>query len=200
MLEFPFKKFSGKKTRGTLCKDRFYQKFVVPSYIFFRKQQQSSITNARKNDQSFRGHLEKIDKGALYLHDLGYFRLKSFKEIEAAGGYFISRHFSQTSAFEENDKPLNLVKTLRKAGLVFSKNVYLGKQDKGNRIKVRLTATLLPKNEYEKRMSKIEQEAKKKGRVTPREIRELAKWSIYITNVPEDMLKDDQIHLVYTIR
>lgn len=67
------------------------------------------VTAATKNDQGFQAHLSCIKKGSLYLQDLGYFVLDSFKKIQSEGGYFISRFLKKTLVFTEDEKELDLL-------------------------------------------------------------------------------------------
>lgn len=155
-----------------------------------------TITEGCRNDQSFDGHLNNIEKGALYLQDLGYFKLKSFEKINNKDAYFISRYV-QTNIFNEHNEAVDLIKELRKSNIFFSKKVWLGKKEK---IEIRLVAFCLSDEEVEKRIRKIKRAAQKKGKQPMQATLELAKWSIYITNVPKNMLNDQQIHLVYSLR
>jgi hypothetical protein len=156
-----------------------------------------AIKGARKNDQSFKDHLVKIERGTLYLQDLGYFNTESFDKIIKADAYFVSRYLSQTKVFDSDKQQINLLKELYKAGNFFAKEVLLGQQ---NKVKVRLIAYLLPNEEIEKRLRKLNKEAQKKGRTPAQETLELAKWSIFVTNVSEAILNDKQVYLVYTLR
>lgn len=152
---------------------------------------------ARKNDQSFTEHLTHLQKGGLYLQDLGYFAISSFQAMATAGAYFISRYLSQTKVYDLKGQELDLVKELNGAGIFFTKRVKMGKE---NSLEVRLVAHRLPKEEVEKRLRKIHKEAQKKGRTPKRETLELAQWSICVTNIPEEMLRDQEIYLVYSLR
>jgi hypothetical protein len=156
-----------------------------------------AITGARKNDQGFKDHLNKIEKGALYLQDLGYFNTESLDKIKKAEAYFVSRYLTQTKVFDQDEQPVDLLKELYQSGTFFAKEVLLGQQHK---VKVRLIAYLLPDEEIEKRLRKLNKEAKKKGRTPAQETLELARWSIFITNVSEGILNDKQVHLVYILR
>lgn len=156
-----------------------------------------AITGARRNDQSFKEHLNKIEKGALYLQDLGYFNTESLDRIKKTDAYFISRYLSQTKVFDQDNQQIDLLKELYKAGNFFAKEVLLGQQHK---VKVRLIAYLLPDEEIEKRLRKLNKEAQKKGRTPTQETLELARWSIFVTNVSETILNDKQVYLVYILR
>jgi hypothetical protein len=156
-----------------------------------------ALKGARKNDQSFKDHLNKIEKGTLYLQDLGYFNTESFDKIIKADAYFVSRYLSQTKVFDQGRQQINLLKELYKAGDFFAKEVLLGQQ---NKVKVRLIAYLLPDEEISKRLRKLNKEAQKKGRTPTQETLELARWSIFITNVSEAILNNKQVYLVYILR
>ena len=158
---------------------------------------QLTVTEGVRNDQSFDGHLSQIEPGSLHLQDLGYFKLTSFQAIQAKGAHFISRYLQGTSLLDEANKEIDLLSELRKTGPAFSKEVRLGKKEK---IAVRLIASRLPEDEVEKRLRKIHRTGQKRGKTPAKEKLELAQWSIYITNVPENVLNDEQIHLVYTLR
>jgi hypothetical protein len=156
-----------------------------------------TLTSARKNDQGFTEHLAKIQKGALYLQDLGYFNTKSFEKINNEGAYFVSRYLTHTKIFNQDEQPLNLLDELNKSGNFLSKKILLGNK---NKVKTRLLAYLLPNDEIEKRLRKLNKEAQKKGRTPTKDTLELARWSIFITNVSEEILNDKQIHLIYILR
>jgi len=156
-----------------------------------------TITEGCRSDQGFDGHLNHIEKGALYLQDLGYFKLKFFEKVRDKEAYFISRYSFPTTILNEENEAIDLLKELRKADSFFTKKVWLGKKEK---IEVRLIAFRLTDEEIEKRIRKIKEKAQKRGKSSTQETLELAKWSIYITNVPEDVLNDEQVHLVYSLR
>lgn len=157
-----------------------------------------TITEGCKNDVSFSGHLNQIEQRGLYLQDLGYFKLDTFATIQAKNAYFISRYLNQTKIFNEMSEPINLLQELRKAGTSFVKNVLLDRRKK--KLAVRLIAFHLSDLETEERIRKLKRNAQKNGRIPKEETLELACWSIYITNVPKQMLNDEQVHLVYSLR
>lgn len=156
-----------------------------------------AITEGCRNDQGYDDHLSSIQKDALYLQDLGYFKLSTFSKMHSNGAYFISRYLYPTAISDESNQPINLAKELKKSNLFFTKNVWIGKKQ---RIKVRLIASRLPKAEVEKRIQYIRMKAYKRGGTPTKEALNLAQWSIFVTNAPEAMLKDSQIHLVYSLR
>lgn len=158
---------------------------------------EATFTEGCRSDQGFDSHLDVITKGALYLQDLGYFKLRSFKKIIDNGAYFISRYLYPTSVLNEDGVAINLSWELKKAGGFFDKEVWLGIRDK---VKVRLIANRLPEEAVAKRICKIKRDARRQGKTPSKEVLEYAKWSIYVMNVTKDMLSDKQIYLVYSLR
>jgi|SRR5436190_5558292 len=156
-----------------------------------------TVTDGRKNDQGFNDYLSKIEKGALYLQDLGYFNLESLKTIQDSGAYFISRYLNQTLMQDKKGTSIDLLKLLKKSGSHISKDIRLGKN--GN-VEIRLVGQRVPKEVYLKRIREINKKAKKNGCKTQPLTRELAKWSIFVTNVPKSILNDKQVYLVYSLR
>lgn len=159
---------------------------------------QLHITPGNKNDQSFAEHLKCVKEKGLYLQDLGYFKLKTFALIMEKQAYFISRYLYPTAIFDENGTPIDLLETLRASGNHYSKTVFLDR-DKKN-IKVRLIAMRLSDEDVEKRIRKLNRRAQKRGKQPTQVTLEFMQWSIYITNVEEHFLDDEQVYLLYSLR
>lgn len=154
------------------------------------------VTDGRRNDQSFTHHLDSIQVGALYLQDLGYFNVSSFRKIVEGGAYFLSRYLPQTLLYSMTGEELELLSLLRSAkGQYFEQEVLLGKKEK---LPVRLIAERLDEAKKEKRHKNI-YKSHKKGKPS-KLILELAGWSIYITNIPTALLVKEHMHTVYTLR
>ena len=66
------------------------------------------LTDATKPDQTHDYHLADIEPGALYLQDLGYFKVSSFAKIDKENAFFVSRHFNQSKLFTEKGKEFGL--------------------------------------------------------------------------------------------
>lgn len=156
-----------------------------------------TFTSARESDQGFKGHLKEIKKDTLYLQDLGYFCIDSFLKIHQQEAYFLSRYFSHTTLLNEKGQKIDFLDILRNSGDFFSINAWLGKKES---IPIRVIVQRLPAEEVEKRVRKLRENARKKGREPKAETLELAKWSIYITNIPAKLLKDEHIYLLYSLR
>jgi hypothetical protein len=154
-----------------------------------------AITSATKNDQSYTDHLSILKKDALYLQDLGYFRMDSFIAIQEAQAYFLSRYLPQTLLFTEEGIPFDLLNELRHTPEWLEASLLIGKKKK---MPVRFIAQRVSDEIRDKRLKAIR---KSYRRNQPSQlILELAAWSIYITNVPTALLGKEQIHFVYTLR
>lgn len=156
-----------------------------------------TLTDARKNDQGFKGHLDQIEKEALYLQDLGYFDIESFIKLQKGGAYYISRHFNQTALFDKHGQRVDLISFMQESSSFFTKEIWIGRKDK---IPVRMIGYLLPDSDAEKRVWRIKENARRHGKTPKQETLNLAKWSICITNVPIEILKDEQVYLLYSLR
>jgi hypothetical protein len=156
-----------------------------------------TVTEGCRSDQGYDEYLEMIEEGALYLQDLGYFKRRAFSIIQEKGAYFVSRYYYPTTILDEKNEKIHLITELRKSGNFFKKIVWLGE---GEKVKVRLIALRLPNDEVETRVRKIRESAQKKGRTPTKETLELAQWSIYVTNVSETILNDEQVHTTYSLR
>lgn len=154
-----------------------------------------AITSATKNDQSYTEHLSILKKDALYLQDLGYFKIDSFIAIQKAQAYFLSRYLPQTLLFDEQGGSFDLLNALRCTEEWLEKTLLIGKK---NKMPVRLIVQRVPDEVRDKRLKNIYKSYRKN---TPSQlVIELAAWSIYITNVPSSILKKEHIHFVYTLR
>lgn len=158
---------------------------------------QVTLTEGRRSDQGFTQYFQDVEKGALYLHDLGYYKIDSFAKIHQNGGYFISRHLYSTTLLDKKNRKIDLYKCLDKSGLFFEKELFLGEKEK---VPVRLIAFRLPDALLEIRIRKLRREFQRKGKTPSAEVLKFAAWSIYITNVSKSLLTAEQVYLIYKIR
>lgn len=158
-----------------------------------------TITSGCENDQSFTGHLNAIKPGALYLQDLGYFKIASLGKIIDSGGYFISRYLPWTTLLDEQGHAIDLLKQLSKSDGFLAQEVWVNRPQKPA-IRLRLIAERLPPQEAEIRLRKLKEGYRRRGLQPSHKIKKLANWSLYLTNVRLDWLSDKQIRLVYSLR
>lgn len=156
-----------------------------------------TLTSGCDNDQGFDNYFSSIQEGALYLMDLGYFKLSSFKKIIDGRAFFVSRLLMGTKLLTLEKQPLDLLATLSAAGPFFSRQLLLGVRYK---IPVRLIAQLLPKELADRRRQKLKKGHKRRGKTPCQESLALQSWSIYITNTTETQISDLHIHQTYALR
>jgi Transposase DDE domain len=140
-------------------------------------------------------------KGVLLLFDLGYFKIKTFARIIAAGAYFVSRLNPQTTLLDAHAAPVQplelapLLKTVE--GNSIETALFLGAKKRGA---CRLIAYRVPEPLINRRRRIAKKNAKKKGYTPSQAHLELLAWNLFITNVPPTIWKTETICKVYPIR
>lgn len=184
--------FGGERSHSALKIQVVYD-YLKSQLTFF------DITPARENDQGYRKHLQTIKPGALYLQDLGYFCLASFKEFFCKKAFIISRLLCIATVYEpESGEKLNMLEVISKMGTEsFSFNVCIGKKE---RLPFRLVGRRVPAAVAEKRRREARKEARERKYTPKKTTLGLLDWSIYITNIPAEIANAEQIILLYTVR
>lgn len=154
------------------------------------------VTDGTHNDQGFTAHLDSIHESALYIQDLGYFSLQSFKRIMDGKGYFLSRYLPQTHLYSMDGTEIDLLKLLRETSTTYYQTQIL--VGKNQRLPVRLVIQRLEDAQKNQRLKNIRKSYKKKH--PSQLILELAGWSIYITNIPESLISEKALHALYVSR
>lgn len=156
-----------------------------------------TVTSGCDNDQGFDDYFHSIEAGALYLMDLGYFKLNSFKKIREGHAFFVSRLLIGTKLFTLEKHPLDLLATLSTAESSFSQQVLMGAKAQ---IPVRLITQKLPKEIADRRRQRLKEDHRRRGTKLSKEALALQDWSLYITNTCETQISKEQIHQIYTLR
>lgn len=156
-----------------------------------------TMTHGRDNDQGFTSYFNEISKKALYLMDLGYFKLDSFKKIIEGNAYFISRYLLGTKLYTSEGEVIHLIQTLQTAGSFYSGHVLLGSSA---RIAVRLIAYRLPDDVLKERIRKLKRDYRRRGLTPGKNKLALLAWNLFITNTIQEQLSDKQIYETYALR
>jgi hypothetical protein len=139
--------------------------------------------------------------GILFLFDLGYFKIKAFARIAAAGAYFLSRLNHQTTLLHTvagHVQPLALASWLATvAGDSTEHAIFLGAKE---RVACRLVAYRMPEGIVNERRRIAKKKAKKKGYTPSKAHLALLAWNLFITNVPHTIWQTAAIRKVYPIR
>ena len=138
---------------------------------------------------------------ALFLFDLGYFKLHAFARLADAGSYFLSRLNHQTTILDadtEQFHPLDLVSFLSTVkSHRTEKAIFLGAKE---RVAARLVAYRLPAPIVNARRRGANKKAKKKGDTPSQAHLQLLAWNLFITNVPRTLWKTETVCKVYPLR
>lgn len=156
-----------------------------------------TLTSGCDNDQGFDYYFNSIQKGALYLMDLGYFKLLSFKKIIDGEAFFLSRLLIGTKLFTLENQEVDLYAILLTAPDLFSTQLLMGAKAK---ISIRLVTQRLPKEIADQRRRALRKGHKRRGITPSKQSLALQTWSIYITNTDEAQISNEQIHKTYALR
>jgi hypothetical protein len=140
-------------------------------------------------------------RGMLFLWDLGYFKVKAFAQIAAAGAYFLSRLNHQTNIYETvagRLTPLELANFLKTVkGNIVEKDICVGAKDQ---VVSRLIASRMPETKINERRRIARKKARKKGYTPSQAHLTLLAWNLFITNVPPTIWKTETVIKVYPLR
>ncbi len=159
-----------------------------------------TLRPGREPDQSYRDYVDLLPKGALSITDLGYFVLDALQAIHQKGAYFLSRLRIQTGLLTPDKTPFDLLARLQQGPrrpVEFS--VLMGKQAK-HQIPCRLIALPVPQEVADRRRQKAKKKARCQGYTLGRKTLALMDWTIFVTNVPEEMLSIPQIARLCPVR
>lgn len=145
--------------------------------------------------------VELARAAALFLFDLGYFKLTAFAAIAAAQAYFLSRLNHQTTLREVvggRHQALALASSLaRETHPVVEKAVVLGAYD---RIPARLIAVRMPEAIVNERRRQARAVAKQRGYTPSQQHLTLLAWNLFVTNVPATVWPPKTVGLAYVLR
>lgn len=146
--------------------------------------------------------LRIVQEGDLIIRDLGYFTINAFKKIADANAYFLSRLLPGVHFYLNYDdkNPLDIESHLKKK-IYRDQNIialmgFLGK----DRVPIRLIMYKNPEEVVNKRLREANKVAKSKGRTMSESKRFSLYFSMFITNIPEEMLSNELIGTVYRLR
>jgi DDE family transposase len=124
-------------------------------------------------------------RGAVFLFDLGYFKVQALALIARADAYFLTRLNHQTALYEAVGSRLQRVELAhglkREPGPLLEKALFLGAREQ---VAVRLIAARMPETGVNERRRKARQTARKRGYTPSQTHLTLLAWNLFITNVP----------------
>ncbi len=155
------------------------------------------LSSFRDNDQKDSPRIvNQLKSGDLLIRDLGYFVTNVFISIQNKGAYFLSRYkFGSYFYNESTGEKIDLLKHLKAKGAIDMK-VIMGKKQK---LTCRLVAVSLPEKVATERRRKAKADRNKRVNHS-KEYLELLGYSIYITNVPNEVWTAEQVAKAYSAR
>jgi hypothetical protein len=158
------------------------------------------LCRGREPDQGYRGHWSLRAEGALFIFDLGYFVLDTFKHIHDHQGYFLSRLQLQTALLDGNGQRLELSRLLAHQQVSRAEyEVLIGNRPQ-HQLPCRLVALRLAQEAADRQRQKAKENARRHGRSVTKAHLQLLDWACFITNVPATMLRSEHIAPLYRIR
>lgn len=166
--------------------------------FLYGNMKQVALRAGREPDQAYRDYLKIIEAGSLTIVDLGYFAVDAFGEVADQDAYFLSRYLFGTKLLTPDGEQINLLDTLQSTTMSsVDMSVLLGAKQ---HLPCRLVAVRCPQEVADRRRQKAIENAKRKGRTPSEEYLALLDWTIFVTNVPSDMLSVEQVLLLYRVR
>jgi Transposase DDE domain len=144
-----------------------------------------SLHDGRRHDSAAAHSVASLPKQALYLADLGFFSLQRLQQIADQQAFFLSRLRAGTKLYDAQGQELDLPGWLARQEPTVDVPVLVGKCQQ---LKARLLAVRVPQEVADQRRRRLISEAKRKGQMVSSERLALADWTIFITNVPVEML------------
>lgn len=160
------------------------------------------LQSFRDNDQKFAPHiLHTLKKGDLVIRDLGYWVLSVFRLIQFMEAFFLSRYRYGNNVYDaETEQRIHLAKELKKAKkkgqTIVEKQVLVGRVDK---VPMRLVAIRVPQQVEQQRRRKVLKDRNKRLNHSE-DYMDLLAWTIFVTNVSEQVWTPQQILHVYGYR
>ncbi len=157
-----------------------------------------SLHDGRVHDSRAAHPVTSLPPESLYLADLGFFRLTRLHQIDAQGGFFLSRLQVQTTVFDaEGRRWDDLAALLATQAASVDLPVTLGVQQ---RLPARLIAVRVPQEVADQRRRRLRAEASRRGQAVSARVLALADWTIFITNAPSSRLPLEAVLVVARAR
>ena len=159
--------------------------------------EQLSFSGFTRNDQRASPDiLALLRPGDLVIRDLGYFVLSVFEAIGKRGAFFLSRYRYGTILLDPLTlRPIPLAKVLKKQGF-FDAHVLLGVEAK---VPVRVVAVAVPEaiaNQRRRNLRHNRDQSLNPGK----EHFYLLGWSIFLTNVDQELWPAKSLPIIYRLR
>lgn len=158
-------------------------------------QLQAHLSELKQHDQKTAVVEYAMPAGALHLGDLGFFKLQRFQNWNSQGVYWLTRFKVGTRLHTGSGEALDLVQLLATATEPLVMPVQVGMK---TRFAAYLVAAPTPEAAYAQRQSRLKEQARLDMRPLSEQKAALARWTIYLTNIPN--LTFDHAHILARTR
>jgi len=156
-----------------------------------------AIRPSKEPDQAYKAYLEHVQAGDLFIGDLGYFCVDSFKKIQTKEGFFLSRYFKNTHIYDLNTKErIDLRRILKRAK---TEQVTLKIGLGVDQFPCQLVAIKLTEKAYQQRLRNLGEKHRKDPRSRTNQADSLSHWTIFVTNLPSSV-EADVLLKIYSLR
>ena len=140
-------------------------------------------------------------KGALFLFDLGYFKIQALARLATAGAYFLTRLNHQATIYAPHAGGLQHIELPQMLqgveGTLIERAIFIGAKEL---VPARLVAVRMPESIVNTRRRSAKKKAKKKGYRPSKAHLTLLAWNLFISNVPSTIWKTATVVKGYPIR
>ncbi len=152
------------------------------------------LSDGTQHDRRSVAHQQKVEAGTLVIEDLGYFKLDDLERIGEQDAYWLSRYKLGTKVYDGDGNELDLSTWLpQKIGDKVDCEIRLGQQ---KQLKCRLVAERVPQAIVQQRHERLRETARQNQKEVSEEALIMAQWTIYVTNVPVDLLSTQEVFIM----
>jgi hypothetical protein len=161
------------------------------------------LTSACRNDQQdSKETLDNIEKGDLLIRDLGYTSQGYIQHIVKTKAYYLNRFNPKWKIYDKDGVLINFSKIRKRLNkhsislMEFDAFISIGKEQ----LPTRLVISKVDDRTYSKRLAKAQIAAASKGYQLSDSFKTCAALNLFITNIPRQWLKSQEIRATYSLR
>jgi len=156
------------------------------------------LAAGRTHDRTVAATLPPLPPNSLRLADLGFFSLADLAAQDAAGRYWVTRIQHGTAIFDQTGHRWEVASLLERTARGLTELVV--EMGVTQRLRCRLIAVPVPDEVVNQRRYRMHEEAHRRGQEVTADRVRLAAFTIFITNVPADLLTPQETLVVARAR
>lgn len=149
------------------------------------------LSDGRQHDGQSRVQTATMPEGSLRIADVGYWKLSVLETIADEGSYWFTRYKVGTYVYDEQGEEILLAQVLpEQIAEQVDWQVRLGQQAQ---LPCRLIAERVPEAIVRQCHERLDETARRRQKPFSEETYEMAKWTIYLCNVPQTLLAISEV-------